>query len=485
MQNGNLTHARAQVAEALTKYPASPELHNFLGVLEAQEGRYREAEANFQKAIDLDRQLGAAYLNLGRLYQENGARDKEAVRKGAAVYLNLLKVDPQNMEAHYQAAYMLQLEGSYQAALNLVARLPAPLQRKAQVLAVRCAAEVGVGRIGIASATAKQLLQSPEFAEADVLIVEPVLAAKKQARLETMLLEALAGRQLASRDSLVHLAALYEAQGQLGPAREALEKAAASGPFTLPLLTSLAQVAYKQQDRQGALGYLAHARDLDPKSAPVHFFFGMVCVEMDLPVEAGKSLAEAVTLDPNNAYYNYALGAVTVQVRKWEEAIPYFQKYVELKPDDPRGKLALATARFHSHQEDIARKELEEVVRYPQTAAGAHLYLGKLALREDDFARAEQELKLSLKANADNAEGLAELGFVYVQQEHYPQAGDVLGRSLKLQPDGVRANMALLTLYQRTDDRRAERQAARVQEVIQKREENAKALLRTIEVRPY
>jgi hypothetical protein len=58
-------------------------------------------------------------------------------------------------------------------------------------------------------------------------------------------------------------------------------------------------------------------------------------------------------------------------------------------------------------------------------------------------------------------------------------------RSLKLQPQGVRANILLLTLYRRTHDSRATEQAASVQRLVQKREENAKALLRTVEVKPY
>src|SRR5207249_8456167 len=83
-------------------------------------------------------------------------------------------------------------------------------------------------------------------------------------------------------------------------------------------------------------------------------------IEMDLPIEAEKSLGEAVKLNPEEPYYNYALGAVTVQARKWDAAIPYFQAYVRLKPTDPRGKLMLATAYFHTYQEDRARRELQE-----------------------------------------------------------------------------------------------------------------------------
>lgn len=485
IQNGNRAEARAQLNAALRSYPSSAELHNLLGVVEAQSGNYSLAETGFRKAIRLNSRLTPAYLNLGRLYQENVGKDQKAERKGAQIYLELLKIEPDNAEARYQAAYMVLLEGSYLTSLSLLERLPAAFQQKAQVLALRCAAEAGAGRSDRAAATALDLLKSPELAEADILTIQPVLAAKKQWRLETSLLQALEARRMASASSLARLAALYEEQSQLVQARRTLENAASAGPLTAELLTMLARVAYKQQDREGVLGYLAHARDLDPKNAAVHFFFGLVCVEMDLPIEAEKSLGTAVQLDPDNAWYNYALGAVTAQVRKWDSAIPYFEKYVLLRPGDPRGKLALATAHFHSYQEAAARKELLEIVRYPQTAAGAHLYLAKLALRESDFAAAEVELKRSLEANPESAEAYAELGFAYLQQARYAPAREALAHSVKLQPDGVRANMTLLALYRRTADKRADDQATRVRELIQKREEYAKALLRTIDVRPY
>ena len=189
IQAGSLVEARQQLNAALKDYPSSAALNNFLGVVEAQSGNYRLAESSFRKAIELDSHLTATYLNLGRLYQENGRSDKVAVRKAAQVYLDLLKIDPENAEARYQAAYMQELGGSYQASLELLARMPVDVQQKPQVLAVRCADEAGLGRTATAAATAKHLLQLSGLEEADVLIVQPVVAAKKQQQLETLILQ--------------------------------------------------------------------------------------------------------------------------------------------------------------------------------------------------------------------------------------------------------------------------------------------------------
>jgi len=44
-------------------------------------GDYRAAESSFQKAIDLLPGFAGAYINLGRLYQENVKKDPEALKR--------------------------------------------------------------------------------------------------------------------------------------------------------------------------------------------------------------------------------------------------------------------------------------------------------------------------------------------------------------------------------------------------------------------
>src|SRR5207247_6240790 len=154
-----------------------------------------------------------------------------------------------------------------------------------------------------AKEAAGHLLASKDLSEQDV---EPVLSvleagnARDAAELRERLLEGLVDRQLASASTLQKLAALYESSDRLPRARETLEKVALLTGPSADLLLQLARVANKQGDHQGALGYLAHARDLRPEDAGTHFFFGMVCVELNLGAEAHRSLSRAVSLEPGN-----------------------------------------------------------------------------------------------------------------------------------------------------------------------------------------
>ena len=242
-------------------------------------------------------------------------------------------------------------------------------------------------------------------------------------------------------------------------------------------------MADEQKDYTGALGYLAHAREIEPQNASIHFFWGMVSVQLNLEEEAYQALKKAVALDPNNAYYNYALGAVAMQREESSEAIPYFQKYCQLKPHDPRGLLALGSAYFTSHDDDQAEKVLAPIADNPEVAAGARYYLGKIANQKGNFPEAVAQLQMALKAYPNYADAYAERGLVHLKQRDYPDARSDLLKALAINPDSFTANMNLLMLYQRTKDPKADEQAKRFEQVRQERAQRAKEFLRTIEVR--
>jgi tetratricopeptide (TPR) repeat protein len=485
IQQGDLTTAGSQLTRALQEFPNEPGLYNLMGVVAAQQRDYASAESLFKKAVEKAPQFTGAYLNLGRLYQENAGKEPGALQKGLETYQKILSYEPAHVEANYQSALLLQHQGLFKLSLGHLARLPAPEQERAQALSVRCADQLGLGEESQASAVAEKLLKSPDLTEADVVSILPVFSLHPQDDLEERLLVSLANRQLSSASTLRQLGLVYERRGKLGLARKSLEEVAQRDSVSASLLTELARIAYKQEDYKGTLGYLAHARDLEPQKAGIHFFFGMVCVTLDLSQDAYISLKKAVSLDSSNPYYNYALGAVTVQRKDPSEAVPYFQKYTQLKPEDPRGRFALGVAYFHSGDLASARQELQAVAQSSETAAGAHYFLGRLAKQEDKLDEAVAEVQEAVRINPRYAEAHAELGLLYLRERQYELSERSLMRALEIDPDSYAANLNLLNLFQRTKDRRAESQAERFEEVKKKRSEKEQALLRTLDIRPY
>ena len=298
------------------------------------------------------------------------------------------------------------------------------------------------------------------------------------------LLERLRAQGLASADAQKQLGLLYQGQKQLDRAREVLEKAAQDRTPSVDLLVALARVAHEQGDDRGALGYLAHARSLEPGNPGVHFFFGMVCVDLDLGVEAFTSLKEAVRLEPDNAHFNYALGAVALHRRDPGEAIPFFKKYADLRPDDARGPFAIGAAAFQAHDFPLARIELQKAAAHPETAAGAYYFLARIARDENDLDEALRLAQEAVEADARYADPYAEMGLLYLRKREIDQAERSLRRCLELDPDNYLGNYHLLMLYQRTKDSREGAQARRFEELKEHREQKADEFRRVIEVRP-
>jgi tetratricopeptide (TPR) repeat protein len=405
--------------------------------------------------------------------------------KALDVYRRVLQYEPANAEANYQSASLLMRKGAYQSSLDHLSRLPAKFQNSAQALSVTCADYAGLGNIERAGESVRRLIAHPDFSEPDVSAILPALTGNRRDDLSVELLEGLRKRQPLSPALTRHLGLAYERTGKLAESRATLEQSVSGERPSVALLVDLARVAHKQRDYQGALGYLAHARDLEPNDAGLHYFFGLVCLELNLVAEARTAFERAVKIEPENPAYNYAMGAASAFRHDPSEAIPYFEKYVQLKPKDERGKLALGAALFKAKQYDSATRALMEVVKVSETATTARYYLGSIARQNGRLDDAIQELQRALKVNPDYTDALAELGQCYLMKREYEQAGKLLRRALEINPHHYAANFNLLTLYARTKDEREAAQAARFEEVRKLREEKAQEFLRMIEVRPY
>lgn len=485
LQSGQLSTAEQKLEQALPAFPGDPRLYNALGIISAQQSKAAEAEAHFLKAVELAPQFVDALLNLGRLYQQHSG-DNNTLDKAIAAYESIVEFDAGNVEANYQLAVLLQRRSEYQQSQDHLARLPQEAQQRAQALSIRCANTAALGHYAAAKQAAQELLRAGDLSELDVTTILPVIETAGQTALSITLLEGLAARGMASSESVRQLGLAYERDDKLERARANLEKAAPGFKDNLsPLLRELARVAYKQKDYKGTLGYLAHARDLEPNDPAIHFFFGMTCLSAELIMEARNSLQKAVELDPDQPYYNYALGAVLSTQRNAGNAVPYLEKFLALKPGDYRGRLSLGVALYRSAAHERAQREFEAVAEQAETAAVANYYLGRIALRNNDLDQAAQYFQTAIEHEPEYPDAHADLGLVYIRQGRHEDAAKALDRAMEVDPDAYRANLNLLLLYQRTKDPRQDAQKEKFERLQKEQEERLELVMRSIEVRPY
>ncbi len=286
-----------------------------------------------------------------------------------------------------------------------------------------------------------------------------------------------------SAEGLRTLGLAMEANDKLKEARTVLENAFSASDHSVVILEDLARVARAAGDNDGALGYLAHARDLAPTDPKLPYDFAAICLRLNLFGEARKALEQSVRLAPDNPDYNFALGLVVSYSADPTQGLPYLKRFHEARPDDPEGLLALGTANYRAKDYDTATMWLNKAAASPKTAADAHLYLGRIARQESHFDQAITELNRSLALHPKQADALSELGQINLLQRHYNEAAEKFQAALSLDPENYTANFGLLQLYARTGDPRRDEQSKRFDALKDKKEEQDRQMMRVIEIR--
>ena len=480
---GKLTEAQAAISGALKTQANDAQLWNLLGIVQAQQRNRASAEQAFQRAVRLAPGLESAWLNLGRLYQDD-AGGQQNIEKSLTAYETVLKLNPASAEAHHQSALLLFLKREFADSLKHLNQLPPEDQARRAALILRCADQAALGEHAAALELAGQIMRDPDLEEDDFLIVLPVIAQSDDS-VALRILEALDARQVSTEKTWPLLAAEYQRRSDWKRARETFEKIARRAPQAVQPLIDLAKVSWQQRDFEGTLGYLAHARDLDPENAAIHFLFAIACNELRVPVEARRSLEKALELDPDNAYFNYAMGSMLLQWPEKARATPYLEKFVALRPNDARGHLALATSYAGAGRGPDARAQVAIPLKDPQTRAGAIYLLACLAKKEGDPDGAVHYFQELLSIEPNSPEAHAELGLLFLRRDEMDAARRETTLALAADPQNFRANDTLMKIYKMSNDPRLPAQVEAVKNLIKDRDEEFTLLDRTLEFQTH
>ena len=484
IQEGDLDGARTLLSAALERYPSDGGLENLLGVIDIQQGDVTGARQAFSESIRHSPKLISAYLNLGRLSMEDGSLRPAQLQETIRQYETVLQLDPDNSEAIIRLAALLMWQSKYQASLKTLSKLNSQERQQPGAEAVACLDELSIGNKKAGDIIAASVISNAGLTEQDVMMVLPILRAAHRADLVEAFLSSVAASEPLSPAGLRVPGLAQEAEGKPQKARTTLERAFALDNSDLAPLEDLARIAVATQDYKGALGYLAHARDLQPNDASLAYEFGVVCLKLHLLGETIKAMGDAVKLAPNVPDYNLGIGTVLTFAQESSQALPYLKTYHQLRPTDPAGILELAIAYFESNDLKNASIWLNRAARIPGTAAQARYYLGSILRRQGDMKDAVAQLSSSVALNPDQPDTYAELGEIYMEMGKYSESQTELNRAIALNETSYAANLALLQLYSRTGDARRAEQLKVFEAIRENNQEQYKEAMRVIEVRP-
>ncbi len=134
-------------------------------------------------------------------------------------------------------------------------------------------------------------------------------------------------------------------------------------------------------------------------------------------IERAISLYErVVAADPNviDAWFN--LGNLNARLRRFPEAIQYFKKALELKPDYDLPVVNMANVYRQMGQDEAALAGYEHYLTIDPKNAHVRYQMGEIYLARNDRARAEQNFRQAVQINPREAAALNALGVMAFQR---------------------------------------------------------------------
>lgn len=484
IEANNLSAARAAIDEAARKYPANGGIENLRGIVRIQQGDTAGAREAFSAAVRDDPRLLSALLNLARMDMQSAQSDQTARDEALKLDKRVIELEPRNDEANYQLATILSWQKNYRRSADYLLVLSPAARGRIESEDLLCTDYAYIGDREATTQAVASLTSNPDLTEQDANSCLPALRSAHRADLVDELFSAVNKTHPLTPAGQRILGLAFEAEGRLDHARTTLENAFAAGDQSVPLLVDLARIAKNAGDNTGALGYLAHARALDPRDPELAYEFGLICLRMNLYAESRKAVAEALKLSPDNPEYNFAMGTLASFSDDPSQALPYLLKYHSMRPQDSQGIMALGMASFRAKDYDSSAKWLHQAVSSPKSAADAYYYLGRIDREEWHLDQAAADLKKSLALRPGQAGVLAALGQVCIDTHNYTQARSYLEQALQIEPDNYDANFGLLQLYARTSDPRRDAQSKRFDQIKSKQFEQDRQTMRSLEIRP-
>ncbi len=446
-QGDDLAKNEAELREAIRRAPANPTYLAQLGSLLAIQNKPGEAVPYFERALKLNpadvetrRTLATSYWQLGRLAEAR--KNLEIVLKARpddTLAILLLGMVSEDLGDHQRAAELLSevipLVRQRPETINSLARAYYHLgqtdkaRNTLQMLVGHPAGPEAVfqgGRIAVEfkdyDAAEKMFLSIqttyPDAGSLNYNLALAQFSAKRYAECEKTLLASI-GYGHGTAEAYALLGWAYQKQDQLPEMLKAFEKAINMEPANQTYYIDLGDGLAEKKNYATAIEVAKEAVKRFPSSSSAYSMKGSVELKMYLLTEALKSYFKAVELDPNNPRAVLGLALTFWNMDRSDEAAKWFEEGVRKFPRDGffllKYALFLLNAPGERDAEQVARinnllKKSEELDdSMPET----HFQLGNLAMRENKYDEALNELQIAAKLEPDLSKAHLALARVY------------------------------------------------------------------------
>jgi tetratricopeptide (TPR) repeat protein len=353
---GRCGEARSILAQALTRNSRDVEALMMRGGLSVQEGKYADAEADLNRALNLQPESAGIHYEIAKLHQ---LRDETPSYK-SALY-KALDLNPYLLSVRLELANAL----DPRAALEVLDKAPAEQQTSLDFCERRNWALWGLGYL-------------PEMRKG----IDHGLAIKRSL-------------DLLIQDGLWNLK-----QGNPSRARASLEEALHINPADIRGLSALQDSYLLQHDSAAAVAKVKAFAQMQPRSAPVEEFLGFTMWGVGDRAAARAAFNAAAVSDPKFAEAHFALAQLDALDRNWDAAVGELDSVVAFDPRNAKALLWLGNIETVQGKRTAATEHFRKVVELqPDNADALNNLAYLLAEQSNDLelplSYAERAVKLA------------------------------------------------------------------------------------------
>ncbi len=416
--------------KALEKYPEEFMLYYIIGTAYMSAGKFSESIEYLLKANSLNPEYAQVYNNLGTSYMTLGNLDK-----AREYFLSSLNYDKDNSITYFNIASIYQVQGDHKEACKYF-KQAYEKEDSDSYLTSWALSEVKSG--DFISAIEHYKILATKYPEKTNFKYN--LATCYEAigdfKLAADILNQLVMMNPKAVSLIQKLAAIYMRMGKLLNAKNMYEKLILQGSVSHEIYYTYAHLCAKTGDLEKAEKILKKVLDLKPDFAPAHKDLGIIYMRKRLFDYAEDEFKKALEVNNKdfNILYEYAnyLHATT----QFEKADEYYQKALEIKPEDPDALGFSALNKVQTKDFATALKQIEFAIKHAPQNAFMLFIEGKIHFFMKNYEDAKRFLVRSYEMQqTPDCENM--LGLTYFELEDYKQANNIFLHILKESPVNV------------------------------------------------
>lgn len=233
-------------------------------------------------------------------------------------------------------------------------------------------------------------------------------------------------------------------QGDLVAASVAYHKIVSIQPDS-EAFANLGLIAARQEQWVEAINLYGKALALKPDQATIHWMLGEVLIRQEYYNEGLSSQAKALELKPDlvgaEGYNNLASGLAWQG--RLEEAIAFYQKSIQIKPNHTQTYTNLGNALYQFGREDEAIATLQKAIQIQPDRADSHFDLGLFYLNQSQLEAAIATFNDVIQLQPSHADAHFSLGTALAKQNRLSDAIASFIRTVELVPNFPDAHFSL------------------------------------------